>query len=324
MTRERHTGGEDGGDVFGRLSDYHDGRYAPGSPEEVEVETLLAENPRYAEILADYRLISDVAKCLREQSCVPERGEDEFAARVREAIETYGRRRVALWTGWGTAVAAAAAIVVAFVLASGVERPEGAPPAGVAGDRSGEEARDKVRDKVDEKAAVLAPGVLPGVPAEAPEDIPAADDPEALRREIEEAEGRGRRMPGVVPVGEGGVSADRPASPSRGVFLGVYVRDVEGVGPVGGVLVTEVVLGSPAALGGIEPGDVITRIGDEAIASGGPMRLSRLVRRAGPGATVRVTYRRGGRTHEVDVVLAAQRRIPQGLPDVRAGEDLDR
>ena len=304
-------------DFLKRLSDFHDGRYSPDSPEATEVEQHLATCPRCAELLSDYRLISEVAKCLRDEECACAKDEDQFACCVREAIAKRGRGKVAFWTGWGVAAAAAAAIVAAFVLAPEVELPADARRAG------------PLADEGVEKTAVLAPGALDApAPVPAPvaaSDIPAAADPAAVRRQLEEAAKReaGRR-PGVVSVGDGALPADAARSRSVAAFLGVYAGESRATGPADGVLVMEVVPGSPAALRGIIPGDVILKVGDEEIGSDGPLRLRQLVRRAGPGAKVLVTYRRGEEIRTVEIVLAGQLAPGSARARLKAGQEVTR
>ena len=69
-----------------------------------------------------------------------------------------------------------------------------------------------------------------------------------------------------------------------------------------GVLVLEVVPGGPAAKAGIQPGDVLTRIGDTVLDS--PEEFLGSLRREQPGKRVAATVVRGGRERKVTVTLA--------------------
>ncbi|WP_104167640.1 S1C family serine protease [Arthrobacter sp. SX1312] len=69
-----------------------------------------------------------------------------------------------------------------------------------------------------------------------------------------------------------------------------------------GVVVLSVSQGGPADDAGIRPGDIITSIGDEEIAT--PEDLLSALRRYDPGETVPVGIRRGSETRTVDVTLA--------------------
>jgi membrane-associated protease RseP (regulator of RpoE activity) len=147
-------------------------------------------------------------------------------------------------------------------------------------------------------------------PEKALETVPAAADPEAVRRQIEEAESGGGRMPGVVPVGEGTLPlGGGPIAPQH-VLLGVYLVPVPtGPGlppPAEGVVVHEVVPGTPAAEAGIRPGDVILSINGQRVGPYGHTKIRDLISGAGAGASVKVTCRRGEETRTVEVVLAGR------------------
>jgi putative serine protease PepD len=73
--------------------------------------------------------------------------------------------------------------------------------------------------------------------------------------------------------------------------------------PNGGVEVTVVSPGGPAAHAGIRPGDVLTRINNVPLAQ--PADLIALVRMYAPGQSVTVQYQRDGGPHSVQVTLAA-------------------
>ena len=79
----------------------------------------------------------------------------------------------------------------------------------------------------------------------------------------------------------------------RRAFLGVDVRDVTpelaqyfGLPVRQGAIIVAVVQGTPAAQAGLRAQDIIVRVGDATVASGGDLR--RELRRLGPGATTRV------------------------------------
>ncbi|HZH02695.1 MAG TPA: trypsin-like peptidase domain-containing protein [Myxococcaceae bacterium] len=70
-----------------------------------------------------------------------------------------------------------------------------------------------------------------------------------------------------------------------------------------GVVIAGVSTGSPAARAGIREQDIITKVDDATIASGGDLR--RALRNRKPGDKVQVTVRRGGQTVTVTAVLTA-------------------
>jgi serine protease Do len=91
-------------------------------------------------------------------------------------------------------------------------------------------------------------------------------------------------------------------------WLGVQIQNLDedlaqslGLENARGALVAEVVEDSPAADGGIQAGDVITRFDGEEIAD--PRELSRLVAAATPNAGAKVTVWREGRSRELTVEL---------------------
>jgi serine protease Do len=92
--------------------------------------------------------------------------------------------------------------------------------------------------------------------------------------------------------------------------LGVQVQDLtpalaEALGgvPDGGVLIAEVVEGSPAAKAGLRRGDVVRKVDGEAVGSSG--RLRNRVALRGAGALVKLEVWRDGKAQEVDVRLRA-------------------
>jgi S1-C subfamily serine protease len=85
----------------------------------------------------------------------------------------------------------------------------------------------------------------------------------------------------------------------RRAYLGVST----GAAPAGGgARVRSVVPGGPAARVGLRAGDVIVRIGPEAVRTASD--VSEAVFEARPGQTVQLQYRRGGRTRTAGVRLA--------------------
>ncbi|SDL80658.1 S1C family serine protease [Tessaracoccus oleiagri] len=84
--------------------------------------------------------------------------------------------------------------------------------------------------------------------------------------------------------------------------VGVTARDVQEVGTMGAEVVT-VVPGSPAAEGGLQPGDVITAINDRTVSS--TSQLVGLVRAQKVGEPITVTYVRGGEESTVEVTPVA-------------------
>lgn len=93
-----------------------------------------------------------------------------------------------------------------------------------------------------------------------------------------------------------------------------------------GVLVNEVFEKDPAAVAGIKPGDVITKIDGGLVDS--PNKLSRLVAGLPPGSTVKVEVVRDGRRLTLDVDLTERRdtvvvaSLPQSRSEVKLGIDV--
>jgi serine protease Do len=92
----------------------------------------------------------------------------------------------------------------------------------------------------------------------------------------------------------------RPRLGIRYQELGDQLAEYFGVS-AGCVLVVRVDPDSPADRGGLEAGDVVTRIGDKAIERGSDLR--RAVREADEGETLHVTVSRRGTSRELEVVL---------------------
>lgn len=89
-------------------------------------------------------------------------------------------------------------------------------------------------------------------------------------------------------------------------WLGIEGTDVpdataDRMGLPGGAEVQRVMPGSPAAAAGLETGDVVTDIGDQAIRSSSDLVVA--LREHKPGDAVTVGYWRSGRRYEVDVTV---------------------
>jgi serine protease Do len=97
----------------------------------------------------------------------------------------------------------------------------------------------------------------------------------------------------------------------RRAFLGVDVRDVTaelaqyfGLPVRDGAIIVQVVQGTPAAQAGLRPQDIIVRLGNAEIGSGGDLR--RELRRLGPGASTRVEVVRPSGRVAATVTLGEQ------------------
>ncbi|MDR4480810.1 MAG: Do family serine endopeptidase [Nitrospira sp.] len=99
-----------------------------------------------------------------------------------------------------------------------------------------------------------------------------------------------------------------------------------GVGENEGVLVNEVFERDPAALAGIKPGDVITKVDGALVDT--TNKLSRLVGGLEPGSTTRVEVVRDGKRINLDVALSERRdavvtaSLPQSRSDLKLGIDV--
>ncbi|MGC3976159.1 MAG: Do family serine endopeptidase [Nitrospira sp.] len=93
-----------------------------------------------------------------------------------------------------------------------------------------------------------------------------------------------------------------------------------------GVLVNEVFERDPAALAGIKPGDVITKVDGALVDT--PNKLSRLVAALDPGSTTRVEVVRDGKRLNLQVALSERRdtvvtaSLPQSRTDLKLGIDV--
>ena len=81
-------------------------------------------------------------------------------------------------------------------------------------------------------------------------------------------------------------------------------EDAEERGQSPGALVREAEPGGPAAVAGIRPGDVITKIDDSVIASSNDLIAATRLHRIGD--RVMVTYERDGQVFTVEVILQEQ------------------
>ncbi|HMU31437.1 MAG TPA: Do family serine endopeptidase [Nitrospira sp.] len=93
-----------------------------------------------------------------------------------------------------------------------------------------------------------------------------------------------------------------------------------------GVLVNEVFERDPAALAGIKPGDVITKVDGALVDT--PNKLSRLVAALDPGSTTRVEVVRDGKRLNLQVALSERKdtvvtaSLPQSRTDLKLGIDV--
>lgn len=93
-----------------------------------------------------------------------------------------------------------------------------------------------------------------------------------------------------------------PEEPQGRPWLGVSWDEVNPRGPgAGGVRLTAVAPGGPAAAAGLAPGDVILAVDDELVTSGEDLR--NLLGSSGPGAVVTLRITRDGRTRDVVATL---------------------
>jgi len=104
----------------------------------------------------------------------------------------------------------------------------------------------------------------------------------------------------------------------RRAWLGVSVRELDkeqrkelGVKGREGVLIVEVVPGSPAEKAGLEEDDVIVRIDDKEVRE--PEDLIDAVKTKKPGDKVKVEYLREGKSQETEVTLGRAARVTEGV-----------
>jgi serine protease Do len=122
----------------------------------------------------------------------------------------------------------------------------------------------------------------------------------------------------AVPINVAKTVTDQLLSTGRSwrALLGVSYNDVDPEMasafhlPVAqGVVVSEVPDGSPSGRAGVRKGDIITRIEETTVRSGGDLR--RVLRGRRPGETVRLSLRRGDEAKSVSVRLAAAPTAPE-------------
>ena len=102
------------------------------------------------------------------------------------------------------------------------------------------------------------------------------------------------------PVADELIEHGRANHPVLGLAARVVAEDPER--PPGGLEVTAVAPGGPAATAGLAPGDIITEIDGERAVSTEQLVLATLRHEAGD--SIRVGYRRGGDTGTADITLA--------------------
>lgn len=117
--------------------------------------------------------------------------------------------------------------------------------------------------------------------------------------------------------GSGGPSgsASTVAPGWLGIEMAATSTGVANIQPTGvmtfgdGVLVTDVVPGSPAAVAGLEPGDLITRIAGVPVAT--PQEVDRVLLGLAAGDSVEVQYEQGHVAYATEVILGVR---PAGAP----------
>jgi len=299
-----------------RISHYHDDRWPKGSVECSEVEAHLAECPRCAELLDDYRAITSAARLVRSTDAPPADAE-RMSRRVRTRLRSRVFMRRLKWAGAGVAfAAAAAAAVVALMVLPGTAPPPGGLAREEPKERPGTVAPESVRrEKSKGEPERPAAELVRRADAE-PGPKKARRDYEELVRRIEELRRREGPRPadGVHLVGRTTEPRRRrpppapratvaPAPPLLGVVLGH--RGEPDKTPV--VFVEGVVAGSPADRAGLKSGDVVLAIDAQSVRGRSLEAVAGLIRRAGPGARITITYARDGRTRKADVTLAGER-----------------
>ncbi len=294
-------------DFAERISHLHDGRWPVGSAECREVEEHLAVCPRCAEILEDYRAITTGSELIRSAETAGVDGE-RTSRRVRARLRRRVFRRRLAWAGAGAGFAAAAAVVIAVVLADG---PPTAEP-GIAGQGPGGDTREKAREltrDADTRRTAASDSPVRS------EDLEGQGS-EGVMRKIGELRRTEERRPadGVRLVGGGDRTSARPpvsipaVRPVVPPLLGVYLW--YGERPTSVPTVVEIMgvnPGSPAERAGLKPGDAILAIDGQSVRRKTTEAVAELIRRAGPGAKITITFRRAGKTHETRVVLAGER-----------------
>jgi S1-C subfamily serine protease len=104
------------------------------------------------------------------------------------------------------------------------------------------------------------------------------------------------------------VGSDGRHAPVAGVappWLGIDMAS----SPLGGVMIADVVPGSPAAAAGLQPGDVITQIDNQPVSA--PSDLSSAIAGGHVGDQVEIQVQRGPMTYTTQATLA---KPPRGSP----------
>lgn len=107
------------------------------------------------------------------------------------------------------------------------------------------------------------------------------------------------------------VAASSAAAPA---WLGAEMGSFASAGgssfpSAGGVVVTNVVPGSPADAAGLEPGDLITQLDNRPV--GSPNDVNSVIAGMHPGQQVQIQYQRGPFANSAQVTLSAR---PSGSP----------
>ncbi len=111
----------------------------------------------------------------------------------------------------------------------------------------------------------------------------------------------------LLPLAASAYQPYGPATTGQGPSLGVMVKEVPfpELGHLGldhGVRIVQVMPGSPAALAGLQPGDIVQSLNDKPVYSA--RRLRWLVLQAGAGADMSLEYLRGKERVKVELNLA--------------------
>jgi membrane-associated protease RseP (regulator of RpoE activity) len=244
-----------------------------------------------------------------------------MSRRVRARIRSRVFRRRAKWAGAGVAFAAAtAAAVVALMVLPGPPPPAGGglvreetkrDPEKPASDAAGPaDSLDAVSTGVSEARDVFPPA----------EEVAGYDELvrriEEKRRRIEESRRPRARRPddGVHLVGRTTEPRRRRPPPAPRVtvapgppLLGVIPGQRGDPGKTPVVVVDGVVAGSPADRAGLKPGDVILAIDAQSVRGRSLEAVAGLIRRAGRGARITITYARDGKPRKADATLAGGR-----------------
>ncbi len=284
--------GPDCCDFARRISDLHDGRWPVEACDCAEVEAHLAECPRCAELRDDYRAISRAAEVIRDTP-VAEADCGRISGRVRARL----RRRVFVrrlwWTGAGVGFAAAAAAVLfAVILHEGPRHPDGGRVHSVRAESPGDAHTELAAEAPAHDVAKAAP--------------PAPPVPEGAT--LAERVRRFEQRPGVTLVGEGDMARQATETvriaPPAPPLLGVLLKDVQSGTGAAWVTVVGVVPASPAETAGLRVDDVIISINGASAHGRGAGGVAELIRRAGPGVKVTISFGRAGEVSTVEAVLA--------------------